>query len=62
MTGTMLLILYLFGVIITLIYGFNGIRRHLTFKGILATLLMSIFSWITMWYIMGTGKNYDNKL
>jgi hypothetical protein len=55
----MLLILYLFGVIMTLIYGFNGIRRHITFKGILGTLLMSIFSWITIWYIMGTGKNYN---
>ena len=59
MRGTMLLILYLFGVIMTLIYGFNGIRRHITFKGILGTLLMSIFSWITIWYIMGTGKNYN---
>lgn len=49
---------YLLGVVMLFIVGFEGIMRNITWKGLKATLIMSLFSWLGMWYIMlgGDGK------
>ena len=57
-----ILLFYLSGVATTLFIGFEGISRHITLKGVIATIVMSLFSWFILFYIVGGGdsKNYKN--
>jgi len=57
MTLKLILAFYLIGVVMLFIVGLEGISRHITWKGLKATLIMSLFSWIGMWYIMLGGGN-----
>jgi hypothetical protein len=58
----LILLFYFSGVITTFVVGFEGISRHITIKGIIATIIMALFSWFTLFYLVGGGdtKNYRN--
>jgi hypothetical protein len=58
----LILLFYVSGVIATFFVGFEGISRHITLKGIIATIVMSLFSWFTLFYLVvgGDSKNYKN--
>jgi hypothetical protein len=53
--------LYVIGFIMTFVMGLEGISKHITWKGLVATFVMSLFSFFTLWYMMlgGGGKKYD---
>jgi len=55
----LILLFYLIGVVMLFIVGLEGISKHITWKGLKATFIMSLFSWLGMWYIMlgGGDKN-----
>jgi len=55
----MALLFYMVGFIMTFIVGLEGISSHITWKGLKATLIMSLFSFFALWYMMlgGGGKN-----
>ena len=57
-----ILLFYLSGVAATFFVGFEGISKHITFKGIIATIVMALFSWFTLFYLIlgGDSKNYKN--
>jgi hypothetical protein len=50
-----LLLIYLLGVLMFFVVGFEGISNHITWKGLKATFLMSLFSWVGMWYMISGG-------
>jgi hypothetical protein len=56
------LFFYASGVLTTFLIGFEGISRHVTLKGIIATTVMSLFSWFTLFYFIfgDDSKNYKN--
>ncbi len=58
----MLFSIYLIGVIMTFIVGFEGISRHITWKKLKTTFIMSLFSFFALWYMVlgGGGKRYNN--
>jgi hypothetical protein len=58
----LILLFYFSGFITTFIVGFEGISKHITIKGVIATIAMSLFSWFTLFYIVGGGdsKNYKD--
>ena len=60
MTLKLILLFYLIGVVMLFIVGFEGISRKITWRGIKTTLIMSLFSWLGMWYLMlgGGGKHF----
>jgi hypothetical protein len=55
-----ILVFYLIGVIMFFIVGFEGISQHITWKGLKATAIMSLFSWIGLWYVMLGGGSRNN--
>jgi hypothetical protein len=55
-----LLAMYLFGVILFFIIGLEGISKHITWKGLKATFIMSLFSWLGMWYMLLGGGSRNN--
>jgi hypothetical protein len=58
----LIFLFYLAGVIATSVVGFEGISRHITLKGVIATIVMSLFSWFMLFYLLvgGDSKNYKN--
>ena len=58
----LILLFYVSGVIATFFVGFEGISRHITLKGVIATIVMALFSWFTLFYLIlgGDSKNYKN--
>jgi hypothetical protein len=56
----MFLVLYVIGFIMTFVMGLEGISKHITWKGLLATFIMSLFSFFTLWYMMLGGGNKNN--
>jgi hypothetical protein len=57
-----ILLFYLSGVVTTLFVGFEGISKHITLKGVIATIVMSLFSWFILFYLIvgDDSKNYRN--
>ena len=51
---------YIFGIIIMFLMGFEGISRHITWKGLKATIIMSLFSVFALLYIIFGGSNKNN--
>lgn len=58
----MLLTIYLFGVGVTLLLGFVVISSHITIRGIITTIIMSLFSWFALWHIAFGGGGKTMKL
>jgi uncharacterized MnhB-related membrane protein len=58
----LIFLFYLIGVFMTFIVGFEGISRHITLKGVIATTVMSIFSWFVLFYVVfgDDSKNYKD--
>ena len=58
----LILLFYIIGAFMTFIVGFEGISRHITCKGIIATIVMSLFSWFILFYIVvvDDSKNYKD--
>ena len=58
----LLISFYLLGVLMTFVMGLIGISNHITWKGLLATFIMSLFSFFAIIYIgfVGDSKNYRN--
>lgn len=56
------LFFYASGVLTTFFIGFEGISRHVTFKGVMTTIVMSLFSYFTLFYFVfgDDSKNYKN--
>jgi len=59
---TLIIFFYVSGVIATFVVGFEGISKHITWKGFFSTLLISLFSWFTLFYLLGDSstKNYKD--
>ena len=58
----LLISFYLLGVLMTFIMGIIGISNHITLKGLLATFIMSLFSFFAIIYMVlgNDSKNYKN--
>jgi hypothetical protein len=56
------LFFYCSGVLATFLVGLEGISRKITFKGIIATIVMALFSWFVLFYLIGgdDSKNYKD--
>ena len=55
-----LLFMYLLGVVMLFIVAFEGISRHITWKGLKATFILSLFSWLGVWYVILSGGRFNN--
>jgi hypothetical protein len=57
-----ILLFYFCGVLATFLVGLEGISRHITLKGVIATIVMSLFSWFILFYLIvgDDSKNYRN--
>jgi len=58
--GSLLLLLvsaYIIGFLMTFLIGLESIGKHITRKKLVATFIMSLFSFFTLWFMMFS----DNK-
>jgi hypothetical protein len=55
-----ILLFYGIGFVIVFLMGFEGISKHITWKGLVATFIMSLFSFFALWYMMLGGGNKNN--
>ena len=51
---------YVIGFIMTFLLGLDGIRNHVTCKGLVATFIMSLFSFCTLLYMILGNDNKNN--
>lgn len=56
----MFVAMYAIGFFMTFIVGFEGICRHITWKGLKAIFIMSLFSFFALWYMMVGGGSKNN--